>query len=83
MDFEQLIRGFLALLFVLGLIGGLTIVARKFGFTVRASKINSTQNNNLSIKEVHNLDAKRKLVLVKNNNLEQHTNQTNINVIFK
>ena len=70
MDFEQLIRGFLALLFVLGLIGGLTIVARKFGFTVRASKINSTQNNNLSIKEVHNLDAKRKLVLVKNNNLE-------------
>ncbi len=70
MDFEQLIRGFLALLFVLGLIGGLTIIARKFGFTVRASKINSTQNNNLSIKEVHNIDAKRKLVLVKNNNLE-------------
>tara|TARA_B100002052_G_C15760847_1_gene542242 strand:- start:66 stop:347 length:282 start_codon:yes stop_codon:yes gene_type:complete len=70
MDFDQLIRGVLALLFVLGLIGGLTVLARKFGFTVRASKINSTQNNNLSIKEVHNIDAKRKLVLVKNNNLE-------------
>ncbi len=70
MDFDQLIRGFLALLFVLGLIGGLTVVARKFGFTVRPSKINATKNNNLSIKEVMSIDAKRKLVLVKNNEIE-------------
>ncbi len=70
MDFDQLIRGFLALLFVLGLIGGLTILARKFGFTVRPSKINTIKSNNLSIKEVLPVDAKRKIILIKNNNLE-------------
>ena len=70
MDFDQLIRGILALLFVLGLIGGLTIVARKFGFTVRPSKINATKSNSLSIKEVLPVDAKRKIILIKNNNLE-------------
>ncbi|PPR78909.1 MAG: hypothetical protein CFH01_00712 [Alphaproteobacteria bacterium MarineAlpha2_Bin1] len=70
MDFDQLIRGFLALLFVLGLIGGLTIIARKFGFTVRPTKINTTKSNNLSIKEVMSIDAKRKLVLVNNKETE-------------
>ena len=70
MDFDQLIRGFLALLFVLGLIGGLTILARKFGFTVRPSKINTIKSNNLSIKEVLPVDAKRKIILIKEYHLQ-------------
>ena len=70
MDFDQLLRGFLALIFVLGLIGGLTIVAKRFGFTPRITKPKSTSQRRLGILEVLPVDAKRKLILVKNDERE-------------
>ena len=58
MDYSQILRGFLALLFVLALIGGVTVIARYFRLTPRASKIIKSSKKRLSIVEVLPVDAK-------------------------
>ena len=70
MDYSQILRGFLALLFVLALIGGVTVIARYFRLTPRASKIIKSSKKRLSIVEVLPVDAKRRLVLINQDKLE-------------
>jgi len=80
MDLDQIMRGLLALVFVLGLIGGITLLAKRFGFTPRATlpkrsrrsiggqKANSGRR--LAIVEVLPVDAKRRLVLIRRDDKE-------------
>jgi flagellar protein FliO/FliZ len=64
MEFEGYIRFFLALIFVLALIGVLTAVARRFGFGYRKA-VKGSKGRRLSIVEVMPVDAKRRLVLLR------------------
>lgn len=59
-----------ALLFVLGLIGGLTWVARRFGLTPRITRPNSGGERRLDIVEILNVDARRKLLLIRRDDME-------------
>jgi flagellar protein FliO/FliZ len=79
MDFDQVLRGILALVFVLGLIGGITLLAKRFGFTPRATSKRArrgfggqktTSGRRLAIVEVLPVDAKRRLVLVRRDDKE-------------
>jgi flagellar protein FliO/FliZ len=65
MDYMQTI---LALIFVLALIGVLTVVARRFGFGYR--RASSGGGRRLSIVEVMPVDAKRRLVLFRRDDHE-------------
>jgi flagellar protein FliO/FliZ len=79
MDLDQVLRGILALVFVLGLIGGITLLAKRFGFTPRATSKRTrrgfggqkaTSGRRLAIVEVLPVDAKRRLVLVRRDDKE-------------
>lgn len=70
MEFGQIFRFLVALVFVLGLIGALTIVAKRAGFTPRATRPTSGARKRLSIVEVMVVDAKRRLVLVRRDDRE-------------
>jgi len=78
MDLDQILRGLLALFFVLGLIGGITLIAKRFGFTPRATlpkatrgaRNKATKGRRLGIVEVLPVDAKRRLVLVRRDDTE-------------
>ena len=70
MDIDQLLRGLLALVFVLGLIGGLAILAKRFGFTPRVTKSIPSAKRRLSVVEVLPVDAKRRLVLIRSDDRE-------------
>lgn len=59
-----------ALLFVLGLIGGLTWVARRFGLTPRITRPASGGERRLDIVEILNVDARRKLLLIRRDDME-------------
>lgn len=63
MDLEVYLRFLLALIFVLGLIGGLTLLARRFGFGGRMI-VQAGQKQRLSVTEVRPVDARHKLVLI-------------------
>jgi flagellar protein FliO/FliZ len=58
-----------ALLFVLGLIGGLALIAKKFGMGNRGP-MRRAKGNRLSIIESMPLDAKRRIVLVRRDDKE-------------
>jgi flagellar protein FliO/FliZ len=76
MDLDQIMRGLLALVFVLGLIGGITLLAKRFGFTPRATlpkrsgRSGQKTGKRLAIVEVLPVDAKRRLVLIRRDNKE-------------
>ena len=80
MDLDQVMRGLLALVFVLGLIGGITLLAKRFGFTPRStlpkrsrrgiSGQKTSTGRRLAIVEVLPVDAKRRLVLIRRDNKE-------------
>jgi len=70
MDFADYLRFVVALLFVLGLIGGLALVARHFGMMPRAAKPNRGGTRRLGIVEVANVDGKRRLVLIRRDQVE-------------
>lgn len=63
MDLEVYLRFVLALVFVLGLIGGLALLARRFGFGGRMI-VKAGMKQRLSVSEVRPLDARHKLVLI-------------------
>lgn len=69
MELEVYLRFVLALIFVLGLIGGLALVARRFGFGGRMI-VQAGQKQRLSVTEVRPIDARHKLVLVKRDDTE-------------
>lgn len=74
MDLEY-VRFLLALLFVLGLIGLLALLLRRFGFgTVRISPAFRMKGRNvekrLAVVEVASLDTRRRLVLIRRDDTE-------------
>ena len=69
MDFEIYLRFMLALIAVLGLIGGLTWAARRFGFGGQLTP-NAGKSPRLAVVEVRTLDSRRKLVLLRRDGCE-------------
>lgn len=69
MDFDVYLRFIFALLVVLGLIGGLTWAARRFGFGGQLTP-NAGKSPRLSVVEVRTLDSRRKLVLLRRDGIE-------------
>ena len=69
MDFNIYLRFMLALILVLGLIGGLTWAARRFGFGGQLTP-NAGKSPRLSVVEVRTLDSRRKLVLLRRDSSE-------------
>jgi flagellar protein FliO/FliZ len=70
MDLFEYFRFALALVFVLALIGVLAAVARRAGFGFPASSIKPSGARRLSIVEVTPLDGRRRLVLIRRDNVE-------------
>jgi flagellar protein FliO/FliZ len=70
MDDPQLsyIRFILALVLVLGLIGLLSYAARRFGFAARSARARGGRR--LAISEILAVDARRRLVLLRRDNVE-------------
>lgn len=69
MELDTYFRFLLALVLVLGLIGGLTWAARRFGFGGQLTP-NAGKNARLSVVEVKVLDSRRKLVLLRRDGCE-------------
>lgn len=69
MSWGSYAQAVLALVFVLALIGLLTIVARRFGFGSPTPTIGH-KNKRVHIVEVTQLDARRRLVLVRRDDCE-------------
>ncbi len=69
MELDVYLRFLLALIFVLGLIGALTLLARRLGFGGRMI-VQAGQRQRLSVTEVRPLDSRHKLVLVKRDGTE-------------
>lgn len=70
MEWENYLRFVLALLFVLGLIGVLTAVVRKYGLGAGNLPIRKGKERRLKLVEVLPLDAKRRAVLLSRDNIE-------------
>lgn len=68
MDYSQYFRAILSLTFVLGLIGLVSFLAKKFLLERQMSIGNKLKR--LSIEEVRPIDAKRRLVIIKRDNVE-------------
>ncbi len=69
MDYESYLRFFLALVFVLGLIAALAMIARKLGLGIGV-RVRPGRSRRLGIVEVMPLDAKRRLVLIRRDDVE-------------
>ena len=69
MEFNIYLRFMFALILVLGLIGGLTWAARRFGFGGQLTP-NAGKSPRLSVVEVRTLDSRRKLVLLRRDGCE-------------
>lgn len=69
MNWGDYAQAFLALIFVLALIGALTVVARRFGYGSPTPTIGH-KNKRVHIVEVTQLDARRRLVLVRRDDKE-------------
>ena len=64
------LRFMLALIFVLGLIGILAVLARRTGLGFPITAIKSIQSRRLSVVEVTALDGRRRMVLIRRDNIE-------------
>ena len=69
MDILLYAKYLMVLIFVLGLIGLLTYVVRRFGFIPMAEKTKNTKKR-LAITQMIGLDAKRRLILIRRDNKE-------------
>lgn len=69
MDYTEFAQALLSLIFVIGLIGVLVLVARRFGFGV-AVPVMGSKNKRVVILEITTLDPKRRLVLIRRDNKE-------------
>ena len=70
MDMADYTRFILALLFVLGLIGLLAAVVRRFGLGMPQTPVRRGKDKRLSLVEVLPIDAKRRLMLFKRDDVE-------------
>jgi flagellar protein FliO/FliZ len=69
LDTISYLKFFFALLFVLGLIGGLAILAKRFGIGNKGPLFNR-KNHTLSIIETLQLDSKRRIITVRRDSTE-------------
>lgn len=69
-DLDLYGRFLFGLIFVLALIGGFAWAARKFGLMPGAVKMTAGRNRRLAIVEVAGIDAKRRMVLVRRDDVE-------------
>ena len=69
MDLDVYLRFVVALVFVLALIGAVAWVGRRFGFVGRIGTAR-TGTRRIGVVEAVSLDAKRRLVLVKRDDME-------------
>ena len=70
MDYGSYFKFVFAFLFVLGLIGVLTMLVRKYGFGVASADIRKGQDHRLGLVEVLPIDAKRRAVLIRRDDVE-------------
>ena len=70
MEPEGYLRFILALIFVLALIGLLAVIARRLGVGFPAGAIKSAGDRRIGVVEVAPLDSKRKLVLIRRDDVE-------------
>lgn len=70
MDLYGYAKFVLALIFVLSLIGLMAVAARRWGFGLPQANIRRGQPKRIGLVEVTALDAKRRLVLIKRDNVE-------------
>lgn len=70
MDMYAYAKFVLALIFVLGLIGLLAVAARKWGLGLPSAQVRRGQDRRLGIVEVAGLDTKRRLVLIRRDDVE-------------
>lgn len=70
MDVYAYAKFVLALLFVLGLIGLLALAAKRWGLGLPQAQVRRGRNKRLGIVEVANLDTKRRLILIKRDDVE-------------
>ena len=70
MDWENYLRFVLALLFVLGMIGGLATVVRRYGYGMSRVAMRKGDERRLNLVEVLALDAKRRAVLIRRDEVE-------------
>jgi len=68
-DSVSYLKFLFALVFVLGLIGGFALLAKKFGIGTRGP-MRRSKGNRLSIIENMQLDAKRRLILIRRDEKE-------------
>jgi len=70
MDMGNYLRFVFALLFVLGLIGALSILVRRYGFGMSNQPIRKGQDRRLSLVEILPIDTKRRAVLIRRDAVE-------------
>ncbi len=63
-------RFVLAFIFVLGLIGLFYVVLKRYGNSYKIYKANENTSNRLDVIEARYIDARRKLMLVRRDNVE-------------
>jgi len=70
MDIGNYLRFVFALLFVLGLIGVLSIVVRRYGFGMTTPQRKKGQDRRLKLVEVLPIDTKRRAILIRRDAVE-------------
>ncbi len=70
MDYENYFRFIFAFLFVLGLIGVLTALVRRYGLGMVSTNMRKGQDRRLSLVEVLPIDAKRRAILLRRDDVE-------------
>ena len=70
MDYGSYFKFIFAFLFVLGLIGALTMLVRKYGFGVVSAEIRKGQERRLGLVEMLPIDTKRRAVLIRRDDVE-------------
>ena len=70
MDYGSYFKFIFAFMFVLGLIGLLTVLVRKYGFGVVSSEMRKGQDRRLGLVEVLPIDAKRRAILLRRDDVE-------------
>lgn len=70
MEFAGYLRFLLALVFVIGLIALLATVARRMGLGFPAAALKGSRNRRLSVVEATALDGRRRLVLIRRDDVE-------------
>ncbi len=70
MDLEDYFRFAVALILVLGLIGLLALIAKRFGMVPRVTNGRTRGDKRVNIVDVTNIDGKRRLILVRRDDIE-------------